>query len=72
MTILEACSTTLSVLAEDGIGMVVCNVSEVVRAYRPRQQRAHVAVLHTFLSLSIDATMVYLFKLIELSVKLLV
>jgi hypothetical protein len=40
MTILETCSTTLSVLAEGGIGMVVYNVSEVVRAYRPRQRCA--------------------------------
>jgi hypothetical protein len=33
MAILEACSPTLSMLAEGGTGMVVCNASETVCAY---------------------------------------
>jgi hypothetical protein len=37
---------------------------------RPDQWRARVTVLHLFLSFSIDAPMVHLFKLIELSLKL--
>jgi hypothetical protein len=32
-TILEACSPTLSVLTKGGTGMVVCIVTETVRAY---------------------------------------
>jgi hypothetical protein len=39
---------------------------------RPDRRRARVAVLHPFLSFSIDAPMVHLFKLIELSLELLV
>jgi hypothetical protein len=37
---------------------------------RPAAGRARVAVLHPFLNLSIDAPMVHLFKLIELSLEL--
>jgi hypothetical protein len=33
MAISEACSPTLSVLAEGGTGIAVCNASEPVRAY---------------------------------------
>jgi hypothetical protein len=37
-TISEACSPTLSVLEEGGMGMAVCNVSETVRTYCYQKQ----------------------------------
>jgi hypothetical protein len=37
---------------------------------RPGQRRARVAVLHPFLTFSIDAPIVHLFKLSELSLEL--
>jgi hypothetical protein len=53
-TISEACSLTLSVLAEGGTGMAVCNTSETVRVYyaivllpNPRSSLTSSVYIHT-------------------------
>jgi hypothetical protein len=45
--ILEACSPTLSVLAEGVTGMVVCNASESIRAYCHNQKQPHLLRIYT-------------------------
>jgi hypothetical protein len=80
----QACSPTLSVLAEDGTGMCCLQMRNRLKGiFGPRSDlpratarpaaaaaRARVAVLHLFLNFSIDAPMVHLFKLIDLSFEL--